>query len=345
MKTTALTTSAISFSLLAMLALPACDDGEEGPAEEGPVSMAELGLAGQSFTDVVPEEFQSVIRRAEPGDAEPDQDQDLELSAAQEPTEKILPTAIIEATATQSMFPMQRAPRAFESHDEMVKFVAETFGSTELIYDEKTGELEGVRGSYLQRGRSFFDDTELGAMFEVTNPVLAFVGGATGRVTVAGEALCFDPDGDCDGERASYLEPVGDLTAPTHVPNHCGNGVCVEHHSFYNRTWFPVPWARHGSNVRFTTFSALPSTRFRAAGAIHVPPNTVGSPFWSTFSMPSISNQGQNSIETAVWCFGTQACVEYQATAVCGATTVTDPDVNGTRLTGNGPANNSRCPG
>lgn len=340
----AFTTSALHLPLLALLALPACDSPDDGSTEEGPVAMAELGLEGQSFTDVVPEEFQSVIRLTEPGDMEPELDEELELAAADNPVEKILPTAIIEATPSQAMFPMQRAPREFGTHAEMVEFVAATFGATELIYDEKSGELEGVRGSYLQRGRSFFDDAELGAMFEVTDPVLAFVGGSTGRVMVGGEALCFDPDGDCDGERASYLEPVGDLTAPTHV-NHCTNGVCVQHHSFYNRTWFPAPWARHGSNVRFTTYSALPSTRFWAAGAIHVPPNTIGSPFWSTFSMPSISNQGQNSIETAVWCFGTTACVEYQATAVCGSTTVSDQDVNGTRRTGNGPANNARCPG
>jgi len=315
------------FALFVGVCVAGCDAGNE-PAE--PVTMADLGLEGQSYDDVVPADFQSTIERGQPFRTDDNDDSPKAGST-------------IFSTPESSIFPMPRQMRSFESKEELVKFVADTFGAHEFVYDED-GNIEGARGSYVSIGRSYFEDADLGLRFQVTEPVLAFTGGAAGQVKVGDEVLCIDPDGDCSTERASYLDPMGLATAPTHDPECGSNGVCVEFHSFYNRTWFPVPWARHGTNVRFTTFSALPSTRFSVGGAIHVPPGGFDPFFWSTFSLPNESNQGQDSVESAVWCFGSTACAEYQATAVCGRGSVSDPDINRTRNTGNGPANNSRCP-
>lgn len=300
----------------------------------GPVSMADLGLEeGQSYTDVVPDEFQSSIERRDPN--------------ASDESGRTDDTPVVGATIFSapeaSIFPMPREPRAFADKAELVSFVSDTFGADELIYDED-GNLDGARGSYAMIGSSFFEDADLGVRYRVTEPMLAFAGGARGTIRVGDETICVDPDGDCSTERASYLEPVGDLTAPTHDPECAANGVCVEFHSFYHRTWFPLPWARHGSNVRFTAYNALPSTRLRTNGSIHLPPYAIGEPFWTTFPMPDVSNQGQDMVETAVWCFGTTACVEYQATASCGWGRISDQDLTRERRTGNGFDNAERCP-
>ena len=319
-------------SAFSMTTLAGCT-GEEDRNND-PISMADLGLQGESYDDVIPADYQSIIAPTDP--AAPTRDVDEEIVPA---------TAEIDARGDRVLFPMHRGVRSFESHADLVRFVIDNFGATEEILDDESGELVGARGSYIQRGTSLFEDERLGVRYRVSDPVLAYVAGTSGYVEVAGEKLCFDPDGECGEGPASYLDPVGELTAPTHFTL-CGGAinVCVEFHSFFNKTWFPVPWARHGSNVRFTTFSALPSTRLSTSGAIHVPPGSFDPFVWSVFPMPSISNQGEDSIETAVWCFGTTACVEYQATAVCGLGSVQDPDVNGSRRTGNGPANNLRCP-
>lgn len=327
------TTKAISLLALGhCLTLTGCDSEAEPPA---PVSMEDLGLHGQSYDDVVPVEFQSTIERGQP-------------YTPRENDGEAGPTAgaTIFSSPDASIFPIPRETRKFANKAEMVEFVAQTFGADELIYDDD-GELDGARGSYVAIGSSYFEDAQIGARFKVTEPVLAFMGGSRGTIEVGGEELCLDPDGDCSSERASYLEPVGEFTAPTHDPECASHiNVCVEFHSFYNRTSFPFPWARHGSNVRFTSNSAISSTRLSTGGQIHVPPGFPFDPlFFTSFNMPNESNQGQDSVESAVWCFGTTDCVEYRATAVCGLGTITDPDLNRTRRTGNGPANNTVCPG
>lgn len=312
---------------LATPGLAACDGSEERPDPH--VTMADLDLEGQSFSDVVPVEFQSEIRRP---DAENNGQRDRDAPP--------IPTATIFSTVDNSLFPMPRSRREFASQDELIQFVADRFGATELTRDG--GKLVGAQGSYVRVGTSFFEDESIGIRFEVTDPVLAFLGGVSGEVQVGEDRMCLDPDGDCGTERASYLNPVGDTTAATREPL-CDRGVCVEFHSFFNRTSFPFPWARHGSNVRFTTYSALPSTRLSTGGTIHVPPGIPGVAI--THMLPFESNQGQDSVESASWCIGDTTCAAYVAVAVCGLGSVTDQDVNGSMRTGNGPANNSVCPG
>lgn len=316
-------------SAIIAVALGACS--ADGERDNAPITMSDLGLEGESYDDAVPEEFQSVIARAEPSAPR-------RVDGTQDDA-----TAEIDATGERVMFPMHRGVRSFASHADLVAFVVDEFGAVEKIYDEETGELVGARGSYVQYGSSFFEDERIDTRFRVAEPVLARIGGVTGIVEVAGEEQCFDIDGDCTSERASYLDPVGEVTAATHV-GVCSSGVCVQGHSFFNKTWFPTPWARHGTNMRFTNVSALPTSRLFVDGVIHVPPGWGHPTSWTTFALPAISNQGQDSIETAVWCFGITDCKEYQATAVCGRGTVRDPDVNATVRTGNGPDNNLRCP-
>jgi hypothetical protein len=301
------------------------------------VSMVSLGLNGASFVEAVPEKYRSDVHRTDrPARAVSDGMRRASSGTA---------TAEIDATGERVFFPMQREVRSFASRSELTEFVVEHFGADQKFYDSKTGALTGARGSYAQHGTSFFEDTRLGTRFRVTDPVLAYVAGVTGTVKVEGESICLDPDGDCSSERASYLEPEGVKTElPTHV-NLCGTqNVCVQYHTFFNTTPFPFHYARHGSNVRFTSESALPSTQLVASGRFDVEPANNG--FFQTFLMPTASNTGQNSVETAVWCTGSgpaECGVVYQAKAACGSGTIFDQDLNGTRKTGNGPANTTRC--
>ncbi len=214
----------------------------------------------------------------------------------------------------------------------------DTFGAAEVFTDD-SGELTGARGSYVLHGSTYVDDRNLGVRYRVTDPLAAYFGGADGLVEVNGELVCLDADGDCDGPRASYLEPQGQPTAATHV-DLCGtSGVCVQFHSFYNKVVFP-PYARHGSNVNFTTYSALPSTSMWTSGWIQTP----SGPGFDMLLLPYEETIGEDSVESARWCFGNFECLEYQADRVCGGGEIDDIDVEGYRTTGNGPTGWA-CPG
>lgn len=79
---------------------------------------------------------------------------------------------------------------------------------------------------------------------------------------------------------------------------------------------------------------------------IHVPPGYYDPVLWSTFPTPYEDSTGEDSVETATWCFGTTDCAAYQATAVCGRASISDPDINRSNVrTGNGPDNDDVCPG
>lgn len=264
-----------------------------------------------------------------------------------DPEDDLSPTAIVQADRDRPFFPLEQQSRTFVDREELVEFLVATFGARELFHDAETGALEGARGSYVQRGRAYFHDERTGLRYQVTDPVMAFLGGVDGWVEVDGQLWCMDPDGSCDEGRASYLELDAIATAPTHVNNVCGGSpytpdVCANFHTFFNTTWFPAPWARHGSNVAFLNWAPWPDTRLRARGAIQYP-DYYGAP--TTAPMPNAESFGEDFVETALWCLGSLECPEYVATIACGRGHVRDPDLTAGRRTGNGPGNNdTTCP-
>jgi hypothetical protein len=282
--------------------------------------MNSLDLHGSSFTDIIPKNYQSEIHLINI----------LGYSS---------PTAEINATFDRVFFPMSSTVRSFPSLSDLYQFIIDHFGAEEIFQDKETGACIGARTSYVQHGISFFENEITGNRFRINDPILAFTAGITGSVEIAGEMLCLDPDGDCSSSYASYLEPEGELTGlPTHV-DLCGpTQVCVRFHSFFNKVPFP-PYARHGSNVEFVSFSAIPATQLSTWGNYQVPDSSG----WLRFVLPYAYNYGQNKVETAVSSFGTWDSPQYKAEAVCGTGSITDPDVNGSRKTGNGPQNSNRC--
>ncbi len=236
---------------------------------------------------------------------------------------------------------MPRETLSFESRADVIDFLNARVGA-EVVRDEN-GRAVGARGSYVMHGRSYFTDSETHVRYRVTDPIRALVGGVDGRVRIGGEVHCLDPETACRTPRASYLVPEGELTRPTHIQENGRNGVSAVFHSFFNKTPFPFPWARHGTNINMNV-QALPSTRMEVWGSIHTPPNPPWEPWGRGWGLPNERNQGQHSIESAVWSAFDAGTPEWRADAVCGFGTLNDPDLNAYGIsTGNGPMNTPVC--
>jgi hypothetical protein len=248
-------------------------------------------------------------------------------------------TTVIDATEGRSIFPMPAEIRQFRDQDDIASTLATELGR--VVEGPNTGEQHGtLRGSYAMHGSSFWTDPRTDVRYRVSDPIAARIGGITGQFDVDGERLCIDPDGRCaDGERASYLEPEGSFTAPTHAYINGTGGVTATFHTFFNKTYFPWPWARHGNRTEIDV-SALPSTRLTASGYIEAYYNGGD---WQRADMPS-STVNHHEVEVALWT-GVPGNVIFDASAACGWGSVYDPDVSGSRRTGNGPDNSLRCPG
>ena len=240
-------------------------------------------------------------------------------------------SVLIDATDGKYFFPIEEKPRHFSDKEAVFALVAKTFSSEN--HDPRSGQ-----GAYLRLEDTYFYDPNPGLAYRVTDPVLAFIGGASGTIIVDGKTICLDPDNDCGKGYPSYLSPVGQTTAPTDM-DFCGRiirgvPVCVHHHTFFNRTWWFGTYVRHGTNTRFTNWAALPSSQIRLS-------LVIGSA--STITLPSVI--GNNSAELARFCWGDCPSDIEGAPAVCGTSVVIDPDLSGTpNDTGNGPSNHPTTP-
>jgi hypothetical protein len=204
----------------------------------------------------------------------------------------------------------------------------------------------GVNGVYRQEGAAYFYDPDPGITYRVTDPILATLGGTKGIIYVNGKEICIDTDWECDGEYASYFEPVGEATAP-HSIDQCGNlyegvPVCVRHSSFFNKTWFFATYVRHGVNARFTTWAAYPWSE------IILDRFLIFSPTFPVFPIVVIGSTravGENFAEEAIFCWFNCGPGMVDSDAVCGRGRITDPDLDSNpRVTGNGPRNNTSSP-
>ena len=250
-------------------------------------------------------------------------------------------SVVIDARDGRALFPLVEEPRTFKSQHALDVFMQAAFGATTVKSD--TQQSKGFMGTSLQHGTPYFYDPDPGLTYRITDPLLALVGGAYGKVHVGDDVVCVDPDGACDGGYASYLEPVGERTIPTHRTNCSANGVCVQHHSFWNDYVIFNRWIRHGANIRFTTYGALEDTVLTAHGRIFY--NYSSAPVSSTFFLPRVELPGVDSAETAAFCWG--GCPDHLANAivVCGETRVSDRDINSFGRTGSGPTYDPNDPG
>lgn len=322
------TTKQLSSALTILFLLMGCAQLPDRPSLTDYLTP-NLKLTKATFTSNIPEGSGTVF--------------DITSSSSEDPSK---PNLVIDSSGGQTLFPLEQAARVFSSHDEVNSFLQQSLGATPV--KSENGETIGYQGNYIAHGSSYFWDPDPGIMYRITDPLLAYLGGAYGLIEISGEKSCVDPDGNCDNGYASYLEPVGEVTRLTQRRS-CGpafsNGtaVCVQHHSFWNNYNIFARWVRHGSNIRFTSYSALPESRLIVRSRIvH---ERRRSPGFETEFLPRIDILGQNSAEAAAFCWG--GCPDFlsRALVVCGDTTIVDPDISVTGQTGNGPGNDPTDPG
>ncbi|GAB4200220.1 MAG: hypothetical protein OHK0013_11050 [Sandaracinaceae bacterium] len=201
-------------------------------------------------------------------------------------------STVIDVSDGRGEFPLSPRPRSFASRAELIDHLARHLGVDEILRDE-AGTPVAARGSYVLRGHTSWTDPNTDVRYAVADPILAYLGGVTGTVYIADELVCLDPDGACDGPRASYLVPEGRLTRPTHITITGNPPVTATFHSFFNKTPFPFPWARHGSNVAINV-APLPNTYMFSTGWIFFPTNPP--PGLSSAQTPMETRTGEQSV-------------------------------------------------
>lgn len=171
---------------------------------------------------------------------------------------------VYDARGTNLFFPLPTTPRRFNNPTAFAQTIqAETNGR---IVQTRTGQpLVSTRS--VQIGASYWVEPQSKLIYRVTDPLLAAIGGRTGKIFFENREICVDPDGNCSAGLPSYLTPVVRPTsAVSHVTPACiGSGDssrCVQYHAFYNK----VPlgffnWARHGANTRMIQGSAAEINR------------------------------------------------------------------------------------
>jgi hypothetical protein len=303
--------TALVFSATACWAAPAEVAGKEDrELVNVNARFAQMGFGEPTYADSIPAKLHTTFKPATEGTSGVD--------------------LVIDSSGGKEFFPIERKAREFADEKAMSEFMRKTF-----LPESKNGESHGA---YLRVGDSYLFDPGPGIAYRVDDPILAYVGGANGVVVVGGKSQCIDPDGKCDSGFASYLVPVGQPTA-FHQLDVCGTvigttPVCVRHHSFYNWTWAFGVYVRHGTNVNFTTWAALPSSEARMSFVLE-----GGSTSRVTRSGTVV---GQNFSEIAIFCWFDCSHDVANAEQICSTNTVIDPDLRRDPVTtGNGPLNHS----
>jgi len=325
---------------LCALAFGACQPTAERPGPRVDELVGELDLQGPTFAGQVPEGLQTVF----------------EIDSSQ----VTVPPLSIDAAGDRVFFPLLEKPRQFADRAELADFFRDSFGALDEVADDQfaqtgvsqdatAGQEPALVGAYAQNGASYFYDPDPGVQYEIVDPLLAYLGGASGMLGVGTESICIDPDGECENGYPSYLEPRGFTTAARTLDvcgstTYNGTPVCVRHHSFWHSTWFFGDYKRHGTNIRMTTWPSLPSTVLSAAATLRSRHLVGTAPTLPGFAYEVYGRAGANSVEMAFYCWGGCTYALQRATAVCGETTVSDPDINSSARTGNGPENARWCP-
>lgn len=159
---------------------------------------------------------------------------------------------VVDARGRQLLFPIATSVRRFANLEEAASFVRARVGSADVrVTPRLGGSMLAFTYRSRQHGSSYWRDPVRGLIYSVADPVLAVLGGTTGRVEVGGVSLCVDPDGACGGV-PSYLTPLVTPTARSHV-DECRGGHCTQYHSFFNKVDLGFfKYARHGANTRLT---------------------------------------------------------------------------------------------
>ena len=185
---------------------------------------------------------------------------------------------MVDARGRQLLFPLTQSPLQFRNLEELAWFAATRLGAADARVTPRAGG-DSLAFSYRskQYSSSYWQDPVRRLSYSVVDPVLAVLGGTTGKLYIGTTSFCIDPDGICD-RLPSYLVPLVTPTALSHV-DQCGVDVCTQYHSFYNKVDLGfLRYARHGANTRVTSGSSGGSWRLvpcSETGAVAAPDEVV----------------------------------------------------------------------
>lgn len=157
----------------------------------------------------------------------------------------------IEAEKDRFLFPLPDNVRTFPTLDSLESFLRSSLSAKTEIKNKK---ILNFKVETTQVGSAYWPNPRNKLLYKVNDPILAFLGGSSGKIRVAGQTICIDPDKSCDNGIASYLHPIVIPTLPTHI-NECSlsGDACVQYHSFFNKVDLGFfKYAGHGANSKVT---------------------------------------------------------------------------------------------
>lgn len=180
---------------------------------------------------------------------------------------------VLDASGSHLIVSLPSKPRVFPNTKAVLEALVARFGG-KMTWDAKTGGR--ASGSTVSIGTGYWIHPHPAPrrIYHVNDPVAAWLGGATGKLTIAGRMVCVDPDKTCTGV-PSYLTLAAKPTHDSHVrqctggePNHC-----VQFHSFMNAfsIFDAFKYARHGANSRFMSGPYQASERLAVCPVSGIP--------------------------------------------------------------------------
>jgi hypothetical protein len=187
-------------------------------------------------------------------------------------------TTVINASGTRYFLPLPDSIRSFQS------FAAMRTWMVSNLFVRNSTHGNGYEYTVSTTDQPFFLMASTNTLYRVGDPILAMVGGVTGRVIIGGSTVCLDPDGSCSASSvASYFTPATSPTQalPTHldVSDGLADPFSIRAHSFYNKWWWPLPLlqsASHGGNTVTTSWPSDTSSQPFWARIVGCAPGTPG---------------------------------------------------------------------
>jgi hypothetical protein len=115
---------------------------------------------------------------------------------------------VIDTSNGKGAFPMPANERRFASNEILASFAEQHLAAKVIM---NNAAPIAFTGQIRQIGTPTWWDARKNTLYEVADPVLAFLGGVSGRIWINDQPLCLDPDQLCDNTPASYLLKV-DIT-------------------------------------------------------------------------------------------------------------------------------------
>jgi hypothetical protein len=111
---------------------------------------------------------------------------------------------IVDASDGKNYVDVAEAGRSFNTLDDFLFWVAQTFGGT-IVYD-RDAQAKGVHGISVTYGTPYYADGNSNRAVPVDDMIAAVVAGRGGIVTIAGEQYCLRADG-CLGDQTFKARP------------------------------------------------------------------------------------------------------------------------------------------